>query len=187
MTYYRQLGQVPRKRHSEFRDESRVLYAEELVGEEGFFNDSSLLYHRFTPNALVAAEVVDVPALTATTGPNLPLLPRRLQSHGLELGGDMISGRALLVANENVRVSYAVACEASPLFRNAIGDELVFVEVGSAVLESVYGRLHVSQGDYVVVPMGCFHRWVPGGEVEMRALILEASGHIRIPQRYLSP
>jgi homogentisate 1,2-dioxygenase len=187
MTYYRQLGEVPRKRHSEFRDTSRVLYAEELVGEEGFFNDSSLLYHRFTPNALLAAEVVDVPALTACTGPNSPLLPRRLQTHGLELGGDMVSGRAVLVANENIRISYAVAREPSPLFRNARGDELVFVEVGSAVLESVYGRLQVNQGDYVVVPMGCVHRWVPAGQVEMRALIIEASGHIRIPERYLSP
>ena len=55
------------------------------------------------------------------------------------------------------------------------------------MLESVYGRLQVSQGDYVVVPMGCVHRWVPTVETEMRALIMEASGHIRIPERYLSP
>jgi homogentisate 1,2-dioxygenase len=62
MTYYRQLGEVPRKRRSEFRDDYRVLYAEEPVREDGFFNDSSHLYHRFTPNALVVAEVDSGPA-----------------------------------------------------------------------------------------------------------------------------
>ena len=63
---------------------------------EGFFNDSSLLYHRYTPNALVAAEVVDVPALTAATVAHTPLLPRRLQTHDLKVepGADSVTGGA---------------------------------------------------------------------------------------------
>ena len=36
----------------------------------------------------------------------------------------------------------------------------------AAVLESVYGRLVAHQGDYVVVPMGCVHRWVPSDETD---------------------
>jgi homogentisate 1,2-dioxygenase len=188
MTYYRRVGEVPPKRHSQFRDEHGRLYAEELVGEEGFFNDSSLLYHRNTPNALVGVEAVDVPALTCATVPHSPLLPRRMQTHDLESGGgDLVTGRRLVVGNDDVRISYVVAGDASELFRNARGDELIFIEAGSAVLESVYGRMQIVQGDYVVVPMGCIHRWVPDRGEDVRALVVEASGHMRVPNRYLSP
>jgi len=189
MTYYRCVGEVPTKRHSQFRNPAGDLYAEELVGVEGFFNESSLLYHRYTPNALVAAEVVDVPALTAATVAHTPLLPRRLQTHDLKVepGADSVTGRRLLVANDDVRISYAVPEDPSPLFRNARGDELVFLEAGSAVLDSPYGPLVVRQGDYVVVPMGCVHRWTPTRGEEVRMFIIEAIGHVRPPARYLSP
>jgi homogentisate 1,2-dioxygenase len=181
------MGEVPKKRHSQFRNETGQLYAEELVGVDGFFNDSSLLYHRRTPNALIDSGVADVPALTAETVPHSHLLPRRFQSHDLSGGGDMVTGRRLMLANEDLRISYASGPEPSPLFRNARGDELIFIEAGSAVLESVYGSLPVRQGDYVVVPMGCVHRWVPATAAELRALVIEATGHVGLPARYLSP
>ena len=53
MAFYRCIGDVPLKRHTQFRDPDGRLYAEELMGEEGFFSDSSLLYHREIPSALV--------------------------------------------------------------------------------------------------------------------------------------
>lgn len=189
MTYYRRLGEVPTKRHSQFRDAAGQLYAEELVGVEGFFNESSLLYHEHTPNALLAADVVDVPALTAAPLGHVPLLPRRLQTHDLSPGrdDDAVTARRLLLANADLRISYAVPRRPSPLFRNARGDELVFVETGSAVLESPYGPLPANSGDYVVVPMGTVHRWVPADGAEVRMLIVEAIGHVRPPARYLSP
>ncbi len=70
--------------------------------------------------------------------------------------------------------------------RNAIGDELVFVESGSLVLETALGSLTASDGDYVVVPRGLVHRWVPAGPSPVRCYVIEASGHIRPPARYLS-
>jgi homogentisate 1,2-dioxygenase len=63
----------------------------------------------------------------------------------------------------------------------------VFVEAGAAILESVYGTLPVREGDYVVIPMGCVHRWLPAGDDDLRLFIVEASGHVRVPARYLSP
>ena len=44
------------KRHTQFRQPDGGLYAEELMGQEGFSSDSSLLYHRHLPTAIVAAE-----------------------------------------------------------------------------------------------------------------------------------
>ena len=43
MAHYRQVGDVPPKRHTQFRDDAGRLRREELMGEEGFSSDSSLL------------------------------------------------------------------------------------------------------------------------------------------------
>ena len=53
MPYYRRVGEVPPKRHTQFRTPDGGLYAEELMGQEGFSSDSSLLYHRYPPTAIV--------------------------------------------------------------------------------------------------------------------------------------
>ncbi len=55
MPYYRAVGEISRKRHTQFRAPDGSLYAEELMGQEGFSTDSSLLYHRHLPTAIVAS------------------------------------------------------------------------------------------------------------------------------------
>ena len=49
MPYYRAAGSIPPKRHTQHRTPEGGLYYEELMGEEGFSSDSSLLYHRQHP------------------------------------------------------------------------------------------------------------------------------------------
>jgi len=185
MPYYRQVGEIPRKRHTQFRQPDGSLYAEELMGVEGFSSDASLLYHRHIPTAIVSSEAFDAP--TFRRQPNHPLKPRHFKTHKLDgaaVARDGVLGRQHLMANADVRVSYVLATEPSPLYRNAIGDECVYVESGEAVVETVFGSLAVSTGDYVVLPTSTTHRWVPTGE--LRLLVTEASGHIRPPKRYLS-
>src|SRR6266508_2462441 len=120
MPYYRSVGEVPPKRHTQFRQPDGSLYAEELMGQEGFSSDSSLLYHRHLPTAIVA------------------------------------------------------------------GDEYVYVESGSARVESTFGALDVATGDYVIIPTSVIHRIVPTGDRPLRTLVIEATGHIGPPKRYLS-
>ncbi len=69
MAYYRQLGDVPPKRHTQHRDPDGKLYYEELMGEEGFSSDSSLLYHRGVPSAIVGSEVWELPDQTPHAEP----------------------------------------------------------------------------------------------------------------------
>ena len=58
----------------------------------------------------------------------------------------MVTGRRLVLGNGDVRISYVAAGEASPLYRNAIGDECVYVESGAATVETVFGALPVAPG-----------------------------------------
>jgi homogentisate 1,2-dioxygenase len=189
VAFYRQVGEVPPKRHTQFRRPDGGLYAEELMGEEGFSADSALLYHRGIPSSLVDARPWALPDQATT--PNTPLLPRHLRLHDLFPGEeheavDAVTGRRLVLANADVRISYAVSSLPSPLYRNATGDECVYVERGSARVETVFGALEVSQGDYVVVPRATTHRWLPTGEEPLRTYAVEANSHITPPKRYLS-
>ena len=187
MAYYQRRGTVPGKRHTQLRDSSGQLLFEELMGEEGFTSDSSLLYHRHVPSSLVGARQWHLPDQAAV--PNEPLLPRHLRTHELFKDSDadstdLVVGRRLLLGNEDVRISYAAGSAASPLYRNALGDECVYVEEGSGVVETVFGSLAFRPGDYVIVPRATTHRWVPDGLV--RAYCIEAVGHIAAADKYLS-
>jgi len=184
MPYYRSVGEVPHKRHTQFRRPDGGLYAEELMGQEGFSSDSSLLYHRHAPTAIVSAEAHEPPALGQT--PNLPLKPRHLRTHKVDAGpADAVLGRRPLLVNNDVRIGYVIADRPSPLYRDAVGDECLYVEDGVAMIESTFGRMEVGTGDYVIIPTSVIHRIVPrGGPVRM--LTIEATGHIGPPRRYLS-
>ncbi len=185
MPYYRSAGEIPPKRHTQFRQPDGTLYAEELMGQEGFSSDSSLLYHRHLPTAIVGAD--DYEPTGWTRIPNRPLKPRHLRTHKLDINGaDPILGRQHLLANDDCRISYVVSDRPSPLYRNAIGDECLYVESGSARIESTFGNLEVSAGDYVVIPTSVIHRIVPSGDGPLRTLVIEATGHIGPPKRYLS-
>ncbi|WP_067650243.1 homogentisate 1,2-dioxygenase [Nocardia harenae] len=186
MAYYRTVGRIPPKRHTQFRQDSGELYSEELAGADGFSGDSSLLYHRGTPAAITAAEPWQPGDLSLA--PNAPLLPRHLRLHDLfrTATADIVTGRRLVLGNADVRISYAVASEPSELYRNATGDECVYIERGSGVLETVFGALDFRTGDYVLVPRATIHRWLPAEGTTVRAYIIEATGHIAPPGRYLS-
>ena len=149
MAHYRQVGDVPPKRHTQFRRPDGGLYSEELMGEEGFSSDSSLLYHRGIPSAIVDARPWQLPDQTLT--PNAPLVPRHLRLHDLFPGEehkatDPVTGRRLVLGNADVRISYAVSSATSPYYRNATGDECVYVERGTATVETTFGALEDRPG-----------------------------------------
>jgi homogentisate 1,2-dioxygenase len=188
MAHYRALGRLPRQRHTQLRDDDGHLFREELMGEEGFSSDSSLLYRRGVPSAIVDSQVWELPDQTRT--PNHPLKPRHLKLHDLHYpdsggGACPVEGRRLVLGNNDVRIAYVVTgTDPSPLYRNAIGDECVFVESGSGTVETVFGVVPYRAGDYVVVPRATDHRWVPAEPSRLYAV--EANSHIHPPKRYLS-
>ncbi len=175
---------MPPKRHTQHRDPDGNLYYEELMGEEGFSSDSSLLYHRGVPSAIVASEVWELPDQSRT--PNHPLKPRHLKLHDLSTGECPVEGRRLVLGNNDVRIGYVVTgTDPSPYYRNAIGDECVYVESGTGVVETVFGVARATAtGDYVIMPRATTHRWVPAEPSRLYAI--EANSHIAPPKRYLS-
>jgi homogentisate 1,2-dioxygenase len=187
--YYRTVGAVPRKRHTFHRDADGALLAEELMGQEGFSSSSTLLYHRHSPSAILEAASVSGPQVTRSPlEANEGLLPWHVRAPSLTAGarGDLVTGRHVLFGNSSITIAWAAASETSGLYRNAAGDEVVYVQSGRGALESVFGSLDVGPGDYVVIPASTTHRWAVIGDDPVNALVVEGNGHIGPPAKYLS-
>lgn len=182
MPNYRRVGNIPRKRHVVHRrsDGSRLM--EELLGQDGFAGSSALLYHRYSPSALVGIERIETQS--SEFGFDEPLTPHHLRTEMLEMVNDVALDRHVLLGNSDVTLSWAETEKTSSLYRNASCDELVFVHSGSGTLETIFGSMSVADGDYVVIPKGTTLRWCP--ENTMGLLFIESRGHVRPPHRYLA-
>ena len=183
---YHRLGRLPSKRHVAFRGPDGELYPEELVGSEGFGGRYSLLHHRYAPTRV--AEVRETDPVPPSPSPARHGALRhhllRTRHQGPDPAGDEISGRRWLLYNDDLRIGVSdFGAGSGRLVRNGGADELHFVHAGGGRLESVFGVLDYRAGDYVLVPKGTTHRWVPGGEPN-RHLVLEARGPFHLPGRY---
>jgi homogentisate 1,2-dioxygenase len=185
MTYYYKLGNIPHKRHTQFRQPNGSLYHEELIGMRGFSGIQSLLYHLRPPTQIykiLHQTTVDIPYEESS-----PLRHRHLRTATVEPGGDAIQARIPLLRNADVCISVTRPIESmSYWYRLAHGDEVIFIHDGTGVLESQYGILHYRAGDYLVIPTGVLWRIIPDANIEQRMLVIEANGHIEPPTRYLN-
>src|SRR5581483_3317067 len=158
MPFYCRLGETPSKRHKVYRKPSGELYAEELMGNMGFVGPSSLLYHVRRPTAVRALETIK--ELNWQPAPCQPLRHRHFRTKQLTQRADVISGRTPLLFNSDVSMSMVrPADEVSRFYRNAQGDEIVYISEGEGVLESPYGSIEFGAGDYLVIPRGILHRY----------------------------
>lgn len=182
MPVYKQLGEIPSKRHKVYRQPSGELYSEELMGNMGFVGPSSLLYHVRRPTAVRAVEVVR--EVKWEPAPPEPLRHRHFRTKLLSKPGDSITERVPLLFNKEVSMEMVRPAETtSDFYRNAQGDEIVFVSEGEGVLESPFGRIVFSAGDYLIVPRGILHRYRFSTEKNL-LLIIESAGYVRTPRRY---
>lgn len=183
MPYYHRLGMIPKKRHIQFRKPDGGLYYEEVFGTEGFSGIQSILYHLHMPPAARSYKVLEEISAEAEPG-DQPQHHRHFRTSSLQGGGDPVGGRIPLLFNEDVRI--CLARPTAPMtyfYRNAEGDELIFVHEGTGILESVFGELPFGPGDYLVIPAGTTYRFTLG-EGEHLHYVLEAKGPIAPPARY---
>ena len=185
--YYCRRGEIPPKRHTQFRQSDGSLYYEGFMGTRGFSGRKALLYHLRPPTEVVRVEhlgAVEIPF--AEPG---PLRHRLLRFASLSQKGDTVEGRVPLLANSDVCIS--VVRPAGPMaywYRYADGDDVIFVHEGTGMLESQFGTLRYGRGDYLVIPTGVIWRVLPDAGVAQLMLIVEsAGGHVAPPRRYLTP
>lgn len=185
MAYYYKLGKIPPKRHTQFRQPDDSLYKEELVSSKGFSGVYSILYHINNPNNV------------QSIGEPQPFSWEIAKDHGLKqthlktadvgtTGKDYLSARKMLMKNNDVMMGICSPEERKMdyFFKNADGDELIYVHDGEGILYSQFGKLHVKQGDYIVIPRTTIYRFEWNEEGPLRLLVIESAGPIETVKRY---
>ncbi len=180
MPYYLKQGQIPPKRHTVFKKSDGSLYYEELISREGFSGIYTNCYHLQMPTRVL--QMGDFREMT----PKIAKYPhgnRHFMTFRLQEEGDMVTGRKVLLVNQDVSISKVHAREGMDYFyRNGHHDELVFIQSGTGLLKTNLGDLKFGAGDYIVVPRGVICQYIPEGSVH--ALITESAAPVETPNRY---
>jgi len=185
MPQYHRLGQVPHKRHTQFRKPDGGLYSEQLFSTEGFSSHYSLLYHCHPPTEITR---VDEPYSVAPRIAEEKMLKHRsFQGFEIRPVADYLASRKAVLVNSDCHISLAAPQQSMQdyFYKNADADELIFVHEGSGILHTQYGQLPFGYGDYLVIPRGTIYQ-IAFANSENRLFIVESFSPIRFPKRYLS-
>ncbi len=181
--HYHTLGQVPLKRHTQFRQPDGSLYHEELFSTEGFSDLYSLLYHCNAPTQIM--QVGEPFSIAPRTVHDKQLKHRCLKGFSIQPEDDYLKSRKPVLVNNDCKVILAAPRKSMSdyFFKNADADEVIFIHEGTGTLRTMYGKLRFEYGDYLVVPRGTTYQLEFDG-TENRLLIVESSGPITTPKRY---
>ncbi len=182
--YYHKLGEIPHKRHTQFRQEDGSLYKEELVSSLGFSGIYSNLYHVTEPTRIKS--IGEVEPFDSKCVEDYGLRQTHLNTSKIGVTGkDYLSGRKVLLKNTDVAIAL---CNPENrvmdyYYKNAEGDEVIFIHEGSGELYSQFGKIKVNKGDYVVIPRTVIYKfkWNDG---PLKLLVIESKSPIETPRRY---
>jgi len=146
---------------------------EEEHGRKGFYGKTAHLYHTHPPTGWIRFE-------------------GKLRPHCFDLNNvtpsdltDPCGAPLAFLGNDDVRLSVSRRSHPMPFyFRNADGDELLFVHRGEGVIETDFGPLAFERGDYVVLPRAVTYRIVPRSEDNF-FLIIQSKGEFEQPEKGL--
>jgi len=189
MPHYRKLGSIPPKRHiahpqpNGFRGEG--IYYEEVITTAGFGRAYSIVYHLRPPTRVSKIEAAG--ELAIATQPESTLRHHHFLTGSLKPAGDVITGRVPVLLNKDVilwRCRPTVAQR--ELYRNAAADEVIFVHHGKGTLHTMFGPLPFRPFDYIVIPRCTTYRLEFDAQPAADLLIIEATGNVEIPARYMN-
>ncbi|MBA2538203.1 MAG: homogentisate 1,2-dioxygenase [Deltaproteobacteria bacterium] len=177
-------GEVPRKHHIQLRGPDGELRFEECFTRDGFEGPYTILYHLQRPHTqrlAVAKHGWIAPVeVSARSLAKRHYKSPELASHG----GPQIDGRIPLLFNDDVISGVAFPTAPDPVYiSDADADQLIYVHAGGGVVRTVLGDVDFAQGDYVFVPRGMIHRFLPSAEPQ-HWLWFSLTGGLHVPTQW---
>lgn len=185
MPHYIQVGNIPHKRHTQFRNPDGKLYSEQLVSTEGFSNDYSILYHIYEPTRIIECEApINVMPQVAE---EKMLKHRSFEGFQISPEADYLQSRKAILVNNDCHIVLAAPQQSMQdyFYKNADADEMIFVHEGSGRVKTCYGELSFGYGDYIVLPRGTIYQ-IEFTDAHNRLFIVESFHPFRYPRRYMS-
>ncbi len=181
--HYYSMGDIPPKRHTQFRKPDGSLYHEELFSTEGFSDLYSLLYRCNPPTQIV--QVGEPRSVAAEVIHDKQLKHRSLKGFRVAPVDDYLESRKAVLVNSDCKIILAAPRQSMTdyFYKNADADEVIFIHEGTGTLKSMYGNLPFSYGDYLVVPRGTIYQ-MEFDTPDNRLLIVESTSPIITPNRY---
>lgn len=185
MPHYYKLGNIPHKRHTQFRKPDGSLYAEQLVSTEGFSDTYSLVYHNFPPTKVLQ---IDEPySVAPKVAINVNLQHRSFLGFKVKPEKDYLESRKYVLVNDDCYISLAAPQESMKdyFFKNSGLHELIFVHQGEGTLKTMYGNISFGYGDHLVIPRGIIYQ-MEFKTTENRLFIVESAHPYKFPKRYIN-
>jgi homogentisate 1,2-dioxygenase len=100
-------------------------------------------------------------------------------------GGAFVDSREPLLFNDDVVLSVSFPSVEDPTYvANGDADDLYYVFEGKGTLRSAYGDLRYGTDDYVCVPRGVVHRFIPDASVPHYVLSIECKGGVGLLKQW---
>lgn len=180
MPFYLQRGDIPTKRHIQFKDKNGNLYWEELISREGFSSIYSNVYHINPPTGIRSVGKFQPKTLEIWRKEHRH---HHLKTYELNFPGDSIRSRIPLFFNSDVILSKATLNESmKEYYRNGHYDEVLFIHTGKGEFKSNFGNLIIGEGDFIIIPRGVI--WKLEIDVPLVHFIIETAGPVETPTRY---
>ena len=157
MPIYHTLGTIPRKRHIVFRQPDGALLRRGTDRQQGLRR----VPRRSSTTCSSRRRSSRVACWRRSTGaPSQTRVPPPALQHGTTASRAALTlDRVPLLFNADVAMSIVAADrDDDDFYRNAQGDEVIYVSDGAGVLETQLGRDRFRRGDYLVIPRGIVYR-----------------------------
>ena len=183
MPFYHKLGEIPPKRHTQFRKKDGSLYYEQLFGTIGFDGMSTNSYHEYRPT------------MVKKIGKQYSVKPKIAKANNIQsykfIGfqvkpeNDYLESRKIVLTNAdcNIILSAPKKSTTEYFYKNSDADEVIFIHKGSGKLRTHLGNLDFKYGDYLVIPRGIIYK-LDFDDENNRLFIVESYSPVYTPKRY---
>lgn len=183
MPFYHKLGNIPPKRHIQFRKPDGTLYSEQLFGTIGFDGMSTNSYHEQRPTQVKA--IKKQYSVAPKIAKENSIQSYRFRGFQIKPENDYLESRKTVLTNSDCSIILAAPKQSTTdyFYKNSDADELIFIHKGTGKLRTHLGNLDFKYGDYLLVPRGTIYK-IDFDTEDNRLFIVESRRPIYTPKRY---
>lgn len=183
MPFYHKLGNIPPKRHTQFRKPNGDLYYEQLFGTVGFDGMSTNSYHEQRPTQVkeIRSQYSVAPIISKSNN----IQSYKLKGFNIAPQDDFLESRKIILTNSDCHIVLAAPRKSTTdyFYKNTDSDEMIFIHKGSGKLRTIYGNLDFKYGDYLIIPRGIIYK-IDFDNEDNRLFIVESHVPIYTPKQY---